>query len=441
MEKRTIAAKTDYAQLPQSSAPIERGAATVWVQDKFRHMFKRALLTIAIILSLASSSSANAQNIVARGRYLATLGDCAGCHTNGGGPQYVGGLPFVAAFGTLYSSNITPDKQTGIGNWTADQFYQTLHTGVTATGKHLYPAFPFIYFTHVTRADSDAIYAYLRTVKPVRSVPPPNKLIFPFNIRTMMVIWDAMFFDKGTFRSDPSKSVAWNRGKYIVSGFGHCAACHTPKNLLFGDEKDKALTGGTQEDWFSANLNGNLLGGLGKWSAADIVQYLKTGRNKYAAAAGSMQEKIMSSTSHMSDGDLNAIATYLKSLPPIPAKAPAPPNSRTMQAGEAVYVARCSACHSEPGAGEPRDYPNLAGDTLVMGLNPETVIRIVLQGAESAVTANAVTTYSMPSFAALKDQDIADVTTYIRNSWGNRTSSVSKKDVRALRETLAADND
>ena len=400
-------------------------------------MSRQILLTLAIILGLMGSSCADTQDAVARGKYLATLGDCAGCHTNGGGPQYIGGLPFIAAFGTLYSSNITPDKETGIGNWTADQFYQALHTGVTASGKHLYPAFPFIYFTHVTRPDSDAIYAYLRTVKPVHSIPPANKLIFPFNIRMMMVFWDTMFFDAGTFRAEPSKSAEWNRGSYIVNGFGHCAACHTPKNLLFGDEKSKALAGGTQEDWFSANLNGNMRGGLGKWSEADIVQYLKTGRNRYAAAAGSMQEKVTSSTSHMSDSDLMAIAIYLKSLAPIPQRTPPSPDTRAMQAGGDIFVASCSACHLEPGAGDPRDYPDLAGDTLIMGRDPGTVVRIVLQGAQSAKTPNASPGYSMPGFAALTDQNIADVTTYIRNAWGNRASPVLPKNVKALRETLA----
>jgi mono/diheme cytochrome c family protein len=188
-------------------------------------------------------------------------------------------------------------------------------------------------------------------------------------------------------------------------------------------------------------LNGNTHGGLGKWSAGDIVRYLKTGWNKYAAAAGSMQEKVSSSTSHMSDADLMAIAVYLKSLPPKPQKTPPAPDPRTMQAGEALFVASCSACHSEPGAGEPRDYPDLAGDTLIMGRDPETVIRIVLQGAESAKTANAPTRYSMPGFVALTDQNIADVTTYVRNAWGNRASPVSPKDVKALRGTLAAQDD
>ncbi|HEY5338380.1 MAG TPA: c-type cytochrome [Rhizomicrobium sp.] len=404
-------------------------------------MFKIALLAVAMVA--ASAGYAQAQDAVARGKYLAILGDCAGCHTQAatGSPPYAGGLAFVAAFGTLYSPNITQDKHTGIGSWTADQFYHTLHAGVGAGGKHLYPAFPFPYFTHITRADSDAIYAYLRTIKPVRAVPPPNRLIPPFDIRAMMVFWDAMFFKEGTFANDPSKSAVWNRGNYIVNGFGHCAACHTPKNILFGDETDKALTGGTQQGWFSANLNGNRRDGLGKWSAADIVQYLKTGRNKYAWAAGSMQEKITSSTSHMHDDDLMAIATYLKSLPAAPESTPSAPDASAMQRGRDVFVANCSACHSEPGAGTPREYPDLAGDTLIVGRDSQTVLRILLQGAQSAQTPNAPTTYSMPGFAALRNQDIADVATYIRNAWGNRAGSVSAKDVKKLREALVTGKD
>lgn len=403
-------------------------------------MFKRVLLTISLILA---SFPAAADDRTSRGRYLAILGDCAGCHTKADAlsPPYSGGLPFVAAFGTIYSSNITPDKETGIGNWTPAQFYKALHTGIAADGHHLYPAFPFPYFTHVTRADSDALYAYLRTVKPVHAVPPPNKLIPPFNIRAMMMLWNQLFLDPKPLKNNPTKSGAWNRGNYIVNGFGHCAACHTPKNALFGDETSKALTGGTQEDWFSANLNGNDRDGLGRWTVADIVQYLKTGRNKYAWAAGSMQEKVTSSTSHMSDGDLTAIAIYLKSLPPAPQPEPSHPGTLAMQKGQAVFVAECSACHTEPDAGTPRAYPSLAGDTLVMGREPTTVIRIVLQGAQSAKTQNAPTTYSMPSFAALKDKDIADVMTYIRNAWGNRASPVSTKEVKTLRKALANTKD
>lgn len=397
----------------------------------------RALLT-AVLIAAAAAIPAAAQDSVARGKYLAVLGDCAGCHTapEMGAPPYAGGVSFTASYGTMYSPNITPDKQTGIGNWTADQFYTALHTGITAHGKHLYPAFPFIYFTHVTRADSDAIYAYLRTIKPVRARPPANRLMPPFNIRPLMAFWDAVFFHEGTYKNDPSRSAAWNRGNYIVNGFGHCAECHTPKNILFGDETSKPLQGAVEAGWFSANLTGNKRDGLGQWSIADIVQYLKTGQNKYAWAAGTMQEKVTSSTSKMTDADLMAIATYLKSLPSAPESEPSASDASAMQHGEAVFVANCSSCHSEPGAGTPRDYPNLAGDTLVAGRSPETVTRIVLQGAQSAKTSNAPVSFSMPGFGALTDRDVADVVTYIRNSWGNRAEPVSVSQVKSIRKTI-----
>jgi len=365
------------------------------------------------------------------------LGDCAGCHSSGADSAYSGGLPFTAAFGTVYSPNITPDRTTGIGQWTAGQFYRAMHEGIAANGAPLYPAFPFVYFTHVSRADSDAIFAYLKTLKPVRAAPPENKLVFPFNLRALMWFWDALFFKPGAFHADPSKSAQWNRGDYIVNGLGHCAACHTPKNALFGDETSKAFTGGTEEYWFSANLRGNTHDGLGKWNVADIVTYLRTGRNSYASAAGSMQEKVEQSTSHMNNADLTAIAVYLKSLPPWPEQAPSAPNQHTMQLGQAVFVEHCSVCHL---AADSRDYPKLAGDTLVMGRDPLTVERIILEGAQSAVTPNAKTTFSMPSFAALSDDDIAAVASYIRNSWGNRASPVSRGDVAKLRKALQAAN-
>jgi mono/diheme cytochrome c family protein len=320
-------------------------------------MLKRLLL-VAMAFAFGGLAAAHAQDAATRGKYLAIVGDCAGCHSTGTGPAYSGGLPFTAAFGTVYSPNITPDRATGIGQWTADKFYRAMHEGVAADGAPLYPAFPFAYFTHVSRADSDAIFAYLKTLKPVRATPPRNRLVFPFNIRALMWIWDSMFFKPGAFHADPSKSAQWNRGNYIVNGFGHCAACHTAKNALFGDETSKALTGGIEEYWFSANLRGNTDDGLGKWSAADIVTYLKTGRNTYATAAGSMKEKVELSTSHMSTADLTAVAVYLKSLPPWPEPAPAAPDARTMQLGEAVFVENCSACHMAPDAHEPRDYPN-----------------------------------------------------------------------------------
>lgn len=402
-------------------------------------------ISAGLLLALtALCAPAQAQDAAARGRYLAILGDCAGCHTRQHGPAFAGGLPFTAQFGTVYSTNITPDKQTGIGNWSADQFFRALHDGIAADGTHLYPAFPYIYFSRITRRDTDDLFAYLKTLKPVYQKPTPDKLIFPFNIRLGLTFWNWLFKPKTPPQIPANQSPQWKRGEYLVNGLGHCAACHTPKNLLFGDIASRPLGGGLVDNWFAANLTERRRDGLGKWSHQDVVRFLATGRNKYATAAGNMQEKVSLSTSHMTDADRNAIATYLKSLPANGPLGIAIPDAKQMAAGQVVFVQSCQGCHAppgqpdQPGPGPLSDYPKLGGDTLVMGQNPTTVVRIILQGAESPVTPNGHTTYSMPSFATLSDRDIADVATYLRNSWGNHAPPVSRSDVHALRAKISS---
>ena len=372
---------------------------------------------------------------------MALLGDCAGCHSAAHKPAFSGGLPFTASFGTVFSTNITPDKETGIGNWTEAQFYRALHQGIAADGSHLYPAFPYSYFTRISRADTDALFAYLKTLKPVHRPPTPNRLIFPFNIRALMIFWDWLYLDDKRFTPDPKQTPEWNRGAYIVTGLGHCAACHTPKDILFGDEDGKELTGTVVDNWFAANLTGNRQGGLGQWSRADLAHYFTTGRNRYATAAGSMQEKVTLSLSRLTDADRNAIATYLKSLPPRKQPSPKRPAPDQMAHGEALFVDHCAICHQTPPQQTDRlaDYPELAGDTLVMGRDPTTVIRILLEGAQSPVTTHEHTTYSMPSFSALSDRDIADVATYLRNAWGNHASPADQSRVRDLRRAIASE--
>jgi mono/diheme cytochrome c family protein len=312
-----------------------------------------------------------------------------------------------------------------------------MHKGVAANGRHLYPAFPYAYFTHLSRTDTDSLFAYLKTQRPVIAVPPRDQLLFPFNIRTGMIAWNAIFLDPTPFKADPSKLPPWNRGAYIVNGLGHCGACHTPKNVIFGDKKDAAFTGETIDHWFSANLTGSRRDGLGHWTTADIVQYLKTGQNSHAVAVGSMQEVITLSTSKMKDSDLAAVAEYLKSLPAQADAHPKPPSADQMASGQAVFVSHCSVCHlSAESAHGRREFPLLDGDTLIQARNPTTVLRVVLEGSQSPKTDNAPTGFSMPSFAALSDENIADVATYVRNAWGNRASAVSAKDVVTLRKAL-----
>jgi mono/diheme cytochrome c family protein len=395
-----------------------------------------------LFASAVLASPVRAEDAVSRGRYLAILGDCAGCHTREHGAAYAGGLPFQARFGTVYSTNITPDMQTGIGTWTNDQFYRALHEGIAADGRHLYPAFPYVYFSRISRQESDDLFAFLKSLKPVRQPPTPNKLIFPFNIRAGLILWNWLYLPKAPPKFDPAASAAWKRGEYIVNGLGHCGGCHTPKDILFGDITSKLLTGGVVDNWYAADLTGNPHVGLGKWGSDDLVRFLATGRNPYATAAGNMQEKVTLSTSHMTNEDRAAIATYLKSLPSDPPHTPRPPEPAQMVAGQAIFVARCQSCHQAPGQpdqagpGPLPDYPKLAGDTLILGRDPTTVVRTILQGAESPVTPNEKTTYSMPAFPVLGDEEIAAVATYIRNSWGNHGEPVTPHAVKTLRARL-----
>jgi mono/diheme cytochrome c family protein len=375
---------------------------------------------------------------VARGRYLATAGDCAACHTRVGGAAYAGGRPINTPIGVIFSSNITPDPATGLGAWTADAFFRAVHKGIGQGGRPLYPAFPYPYFAHLTRADSDGLFAYLKTLRPVTETPPPNKLPFPVNLRFLMWIWDALFFRPATLVADPARSAAWNRGAYLVQGPGHCGACHTPKNFLGADRSSRALQGGRIDNWAAVNLAGDVRDGLGDWSKDDIAEYLRTGRNARTAASGSMTEVIYRSTSRLSDADLAAIATYLKGLAPSGRTAPLAPSGTPMLAGEAIFLDSCAACHRADGEGAPRLFPPLRGDAALQGTDATTVVRIILGGSRAVPTPGAPTPLTMPSYAdKLSDPEIASVATYVRNTWGNAAPRVTASQVAALRRRLS----
>lgn len=400
------------------------------------------LLLIALLFAFVTFESIAAETPqVARGRYLAIEGDCVVCHTRPGigNPSFAGGYPLHAAPGTVYSSNITPDKQTGIGNWTAQQFYRALHDGISADGRHLYPAFPYVYFAQLSRADSDALFAYLKTVKPVHYQPPENSLIFPMNIRGLMAFWNALYLNTHPFKANPSRSPVWNRGAEIVLGVGHCGACHSPKNILFADSAGSVMQGNLTDGWFAPNLTGSKPDGLGDWTAADISQYLKTGVNRFTHVTGAMRDVIEKSTSLMTDADRSAIAAYLKALPPSPRTLPKWPDSVAMQTGQSVFVARCAVCHMVRGTGNA-DYPTLAHNTIVQASNPDTVLRVILEGSQAVRTGDGEVGFSMPAFPVLNDEDLSDVATYIRNSWGNRAQPVSASQTRSFRKSLGDAN-
>ena len=397
-------------------------------------------LTLAT-LSLGQTASAPADAAqVEHGRYLAILGDCSACHTRKDGEPFTGGMAFKTKFGTIYSTNITPDAETGIGTWSQDAFWQAMHKGRRADGAHLYPAFPYPYFTKLERADSDALRAYLMTLKPVSYRPRPNRMIFPANIRGVMAIWNALFFRPGLFRPSPERSAEWNRGAFIVTGPGHCGACHTPKNILMADEMKRAQEGGLVEDWFAPDLNGDARGGLGGWSEGDIVEFLKTGHNARSNGSASMSDVLIHSTTRMSDADLRAIAVYLKSLGPrIDERAPTALPANVMAAGGAIYADQCSACHGAEGVGQPGLFPPLAGNANVQARDPTTIDRYLLTGSPSAATSQRPTPVTMPAFAwKLTDDELAAVATYVRNSWGNAAPQVTAGQAGSLRHKVAA---
>ncbi len=376
-----------------------------------------------------------------RGKYLVTVGDCAACHTRPGGPDFAGGLPLNTPFGVIYTANITPDKDTGIGSWTPEQFRRAMQEGKDDQGKNLYPAFPYPYYTHVSAADVEAIRAYLATVKPVSYSPPANKLPFPLNIRVFVKAWNWLNFKPGRFEPVATQTAEWNRGAYIVNGLGHCGACHTPKTFIGGDKKGQALQGGELDYWYAPSLNGDGRGGLKNWSVGDITTYLRSGSNDHADASGSMQDVVEISTSKMSDADLRAIAVYLKSLPASPngERAPAAPAKLAMHQGQSIYVDQCASCHAVDGTGSPGLFPPLRGNSDLQSARATTPLHVILAGADTASTADKPTGPAMPAFAwKLTDAEIAAVTTYVRNSWGNAAEPVSAGDVSGLRRHVAA---
>ena len=397
----------------QKEKIAKRELAVVPMHSTVRYAAGMALIMIA---SCCFCTPSNGQEIQ-RGEYLARAGDCISCHTAKGGAPYAGGLRMDTPFGYLLTPNITPDPATGIGRWTAEDFYRAIHDGVNKHNQDMFPVMPYTFYTKVTREDSDAIYAYLRTLKPVRNGVDINHLKFPFDIRRSMAFWRELYFDEGTFETDRIQTPSWNRGAYLVEGFGHCSSCHSPRNVLGGIEKNEQFTGATIDGWFALNLTSNLHTGLGEWTAEEIATYLKTGTSKHKSTVlGPMAEVVQNSLSHLTDADLNAMAEYLKSLPPnssLRARTPGPDPTR--RKGASLYMDHCGDCHQAKGRGIPGVFPPLAGNGVIVAPDPTNILKVVLGGIPAR---NGY--IAMPSFAQqLSDRQIADIANYIRSSWGN----------------------
>lgn len=379
-----------------------------------------------------------------RGEYLARAGDCVACHTLPNGKPFAGGRPMPTPFGSLFVPNITPDDETGIGKWTADDFYRMMHSGVSRDGTLLYPAMPFASYTKVTRADCDAIFAYLMSVPPVKQANRPHELKFPFNNRDLLLGWRALYFKEGEYSTDAKQSAAWNRGAYLVQGLGHCAMCHTAINALGGSSESKAFEGGMipNQNWYAPSLTSNREAGLGNWDIKDIADLLQVGVSHRGTVYGPMAEVVYNSLQYLSDEDVAAMAVYLKALPQRDAEPPPTSQARlvnpaVMELGRKVYAKQCAVCHGDEGKGHAPDYPPLAGNQSITMSSPVNSIRMVLNGGYPPGTKKNPRPHGMPPFShILNDDEVSAVVTYIRVAWENSGTPVLPAQSNELRKLL-----
>ncbi len=393
--------------------------------------------------------------LVARGEYLARAGDCVACHTAKGGKPFAGGLPMQTPVGTLYSTNITPDK-TGIGSYRFEDFDNAVRHGIAKGGGSLYPAMPYPSYARVGDEDMRALYAYfMHGVEPVAQDNRDSDIPWPLSMRWPLTPWRWMFAPKvEPFAPATGQDPVLARGAYLVEGLGHCGACHTPRGLgmqekaLGATDGDAYLAGGAPlEGWIAKNLRGDHKDGLGGWSEAQLVSFLRTGRSERSAVFGGMSDVVVHSMQYMSDDDLVAIARYLKSLPPRNPENPPYVYDRQVsdalwrgddsRPGASVYVDNCSACHRTDGQGYKRVFPALAGNPVVQTEDPSSLINLVLKGGTLPPTHRAPSYFTMPPFGwRLNDEQVAAVVTFIRSSWGNQGAAVTAEQVRDLREAL-----
>ncbi|HEY1609337.1 MAG TPA: cytochrome c [Paraburkholderia sp.] len=389
---------------------------------------------------------------IARGEYLAKAGDCAACHDAANHAPYAGGQPVNSPFGPIYASNITPDPVYGIGRYTLQQFADALRRGVSPRQGHLYPAMPYPSFSSLNDDDVAALYQYFKYgVKPVANATPKTHLPFPFNQRWVLGLWRMAFSRHERFTPQSDRPPLWNRGAYLVQGLGHCGACHTPRgpgyNELGYDENSPLyLTGGINDHWFAPNLSGDPASGLGRWSAADIAAFLRHGHNARSFVFGAMAPVVGDSTQYMSDSDLDAIAIYLKSLPPhLPsgkytdsagaraATARALDAGQPERPGAGVYLAFCARCHGADGSGKDGKASALAGSALALSRDPTSALRIVIEGSESQGDGPQ----KMPGFRSqLTDAEIAQVVNFVRGAWGNGATPIATGEVTRLRDAI-----
>jgi len=386
-----------------------------------------------------------------QGEYLAYAADCVACHSAHGGAAYAGGLGMATPLGTIYTTNITPDPETGIGQYSLADFDRALRGGFARDGHHLYPSMPYPSYAKISDADIEALYVYfMKAVKPVHQVNRPTAIPWPLNMRWPLAIWNLLFLDQQPYMNASDHDAQWNRGAYLAQGLGHCGACHTPRGWLFqekalNDSKRIYLSGAPLDNWSAADLTADSTFGLGRWTEADVLQFLKTGHSAGGTAFGSMIDVVNYSTQYLTDQDNGAIAHYLKSLAPAhprapqgwsydPAAAQALDTSQFAAPGSLTYLQYCAGCHQRSGKGDAPSIPALAGNPPVLDPDPISLINISLNGSAPVVVVGSPDAYRMISFRdALDDRQLADVLAFVRSSWGNNAAAVTPAQVAKLR--------
>ncbi|AZE05253.1 c-type cytochrome [Pseudomonas chlororaphis] len=384
--------------------------------------------------------------LVSRGEYVARVSDCVACHSLPGKAPFAGGLEMATPLGAIHATNVTPDRDTGIGAYSLADFDRAVRQGVAPGGRRLYPAMPYPSYVKLSDDDMRALYAFfMKGVQPASQPNVPSDIPWPLNMRWPIALWNGLFAPTTPYAAKPAEDALWNRGAYIVQGPGHCGSCHTPRGLAFNEKAlDESgapfLAGALLDGWYAPSLRQDANSGLGRWSEPEIVQFLKTGRNKHAVVYGSMTEAFNNSTQFMADEDLAAIARYLKSLPGDPQRDGTPWQYQAVSAarldspGAHTYVTRCASCHGLDGQGQAEWMPPLAGATSALAKENASAINITLNGSQRVVAAGVPDAYRMPAFREqLSDREIAEVLTFVRGTWGNQGGAVDAQAVGKLR--------
>jgi fructose 5-dehydrogenase cytochrome subunit len=418
--------------------------------------------TAAADICQAADPPSETAAVIKRGEYLATAADCGACHTAPRGRSFAGGLPIATPLGTIYSTNITPSADFGVGRYTEEEFSRALRRGVRRDGANLYPAMPYTSYAKFTEADAHALYLYFtQAVKPVEQRPPPTQLPFPMNIRASMIAWNLLFLDSATFAPDPHQSSEWNRGAYLVQGAAHCGTCHTPRGFLMQETANRALSGAQVGPWYAPNITLDPISGIGSWTKEELVAYLRTGHLSHKAqAAGSMGEAVEHSFQHLAASDLEAIATYIKSVPSVHdpsadasrftagkmfselgllrGRAAIRSDSESDPTGAELFQGNCTSCHSAEGQGTKDGYyPSLFWNSATGAKNATNLIAAVLYGVNRTTSGGQA---FMPGFGgrttdanALSDRNIVALGNYVLTHYGSADTTITEQQVAETR--------